>query len=219
MNVSIGKLDLSFHFSSPYTLSRELQCNVPSPSRYTVSSRLPLPRRSRPQSPLRCLQIVGSAGMTPPLLSHRIPRSSKRVRRRSIHGWGSFQIPPTLSLVTPQSRLPTSIPPSEIFGFVCSFPLLEDISMTTPGDSITGHEWSVPSTSPKFTGTLNLKFVLDIRFVRCLVEPPGNLHFTMLDLFCRDAESVMHLVSNCSETLESFKVRYFITGASSLVTF
>ena len=83
--------------------------------------------------------------------------------------------------------------------------------MATPDDKLTGWQWSVPSTLPKFNETLNLKIV-----ERCLVGPPGGLDFIEIDLFCRDAESVMHLMSNYSEISESLKVHYFVVVRRSL---
>ena len=114
-----------------------------------------------------------------------------------------------------------SIPHSEIFGFVCSFPLLEDLWLNTHnGNNMTGHGWSAPSTSPRLTGTLNLRVIFGTYpVVRCLVDLPGGLHFTKIDLGCKDFESVTELASNCSETLESLKVYSFMAGASFLISF
>ena len=163
MNVSTDELDLSSHFF--VAIQARVNHGVPSPPPRNTPSHHHLPplQGSRPQSLLRLLQIMGSAGTTP--LFHSHPTSTADP---SMDGGLSRSLQLSHSLHV-QSRLPTSIPPSEIFSFVCSFPLLEGIPLATPGDNITGREWSVPSTSPKFTGTLNLKFVLDTRsVVRCL---------------------------------------------------
>lgn len=113
----------------------------------------------------------------------------------------------------------TSIPFSEMFSFVCSFPLLENLWLAASINDAMGHEWSVPSTSPKFTGTLSLRMITGIRsVVRCLVELPGGLHFTNIDLACGDVELVTNLVSSCSETLESLKVHNFVLGALFLIS-
>ena len=41
-----------------------------------------------------------------------------------------------------------SLPDSEIFGLVCSFPLLEDLTLVSFGCGRMGGEWNTPSTSP-----------------------------------------------------------------------
>ena len=107
-----------------------------------------------------------------------------------------------------------SIPPSEIFSFVCSFPLLEDLSLAPLCDTTTAHEWNVPPTSPKFTGTLNVRTPYGIdSVVRCLVELPDGLRFTSIELFFDSGgtESVTNLLSKCSETLESLKMCCLVT--------
>ena len=108
----------------------------------------------------------------------------------------------------------TPLPPSEIFGFVCSFPLLEDLSLAPLCDTTTAYEWSVPSTSPKFTGTLGVRTSYGINsVVRCLVELPDGLRFTRMVLFfdSGDAGLVTNLVSKCSETVESLRMCCLVT--------
>ena len=108
-----------------------------------------------------------------------------------------------------------SFPPSEIFGFVCSFPLLDDLFLAPSDNLKIVHEWSIPSTSPKFTGILHLAPANGLNCAaRYLVQLPHGLHFTKIVLFFKgkDAEAVTDLVSSCSETLESLRVGCFTSG-------
>ena len=108
----------------------------------------------------------------------------------------------------------TPLPPPELFAFVCSFPLLEDLSLVPFCSGATAHEWSVPPTSPKFTGTLDVRTPYGIdSVVRCLVELPDGLRFTRIALFfdSGDADSMTNLVSKCSGTLESLRMCCLVT--------
>ena len=110
---------------------------------------------------------------------------------------------------------------SEIFGFVCSFPLIEDLALDT-SDKHEVDRWNVPSTSPKFTGCLDLKLLGGIRLVvRRLLELPGGLHFSKILAmwFIEDVESMMDLVSKCPDTLESLRIYYWIASAGFLSAF
>ena len=96
---------------------------------------------------------------------------------------------------------------SEIFDLVCSFPLLEDLTLfflilrnTT--------EWNVPSTSPRLTGTLGLIMKSgEIRpIARRLLDLPNGLHFTKIAVSCLnqdDVRSATDLLSRCLRTLRS----------------
>ena len=95
---------------------------------------------------------------------------------------------------------------SEIFGFVCSFPLLEDLALISFDDNSEFDKWDIPSTLPKLTGHLHLSVNDRIRpVVRQLSELPGGLHFSKISVWCleEDVESITDLVSMCSETLET----------------
>jgi len=110
----------------------------------------------------------------------------------------------------------SSAPSSEIFGLVCSFPLLEDLRLLSPSDNYEVDGWNIPSTSPKFTGCLDLNIAGGMHpTVRRLLELPGGLRFSKVIIMCsdEDAELVMDLVSRCSETLESLSIRYYKIGA------
>ena len=105
---------------------------------------------------------------------------------------------------------------SKIFDLVCSFPLLEDLTLIDycPEDGTVG--WSAPSTSPKLTGFLNLAVRGGIRSTtRRLLDFPDGLHFGKITVTCigEDFESATDLVSRCSDTLESLNIRCFLTGA------
>ena len=97
---------------------------------------------------------------------------------------------------------------SEMFGLVCSFPLLEDLSLYSPNDD-NEDEWDIPSTSPRLTGSLDLTMLNTIGpAVRRLLELPSGLHFSKIDVSYEeeDFESMMDLVSSCSDTLESLSI-------------
>ena len=96
---------------------------------------------------------------------------------------------------------------------ICSFPLLEDLVLDRPRSRSDVGRWNPPLTSPKFTGSLNLRGTCS--FTRQLLDLPGGLHFTKITISCsdQDLESMADLVSGCSGTLESLDVRYSLLGA------
>jgi len=116
----------------------------------------------------------------------------------------------------------SSAPTSEIFSFVCSFPLLEDLALVSLGGNSEVDGWNVPSTSPKLTGCLDLRMLGGIRpVVRRLSELPSGLRFSKISVAClkEDVESMMGLMSKCSDTLESLSIYYYIVGAVFLSAF
>jgi hypothetical protein len=67
-----------------------------------------------------------------------------------VDGWAcAFHHLVRLGLYTPTEI--DSIPLPEVFGFVCSFPLLEDLKLVSSNDWNDTDGWDTPSTSPKFT--------------------------------------------------------------------
>ena len=111
----------------------------------------------------------------------------------------------------------SSVPPSEIFGLVCSFPLLEDLALDALGNNSEVDGWKIPSTSPILTGCLDLGITGGIRpAVDRLLELPSGLHFSKISVSCliEDVESMIDLVSECSDTLESLSVCYYLAGAA-----
>ena len=112
----------------------------------------------------------------------------------------------------------SSLPPSEIFNLICSFPLLEDLAIRRKEGNSNSDGWVAPLTSPKFTGTLHL--IEDIHSTALLLLAlPGGLHFTkiVIQLSIGDAGSMTDLVSRCSDTLESLCVDYVSLRASPSV--
>jgi hypothetical protein len=110
----------------------------------------------------------------------------------------------------------TSVPSPEVLGLVCSFPLLEDLALVSFGRSNMADQWNIPPTSPKFTGSLNLTMMTEIRSAaRQLCSLPGGLHFTKITLSCliEDLEPTANLISMCSETLEYLSVSCYLPGA------
>ena len=101
--------------------------------------------------------------------------------------------------------------PSEVFGLMCSFPLLEDFTLLVFGYGNDVDAWTIPSTSPKLTGFLELRSVIGGigPITRPLLDLPNGLNFTKLVLSFandKDFESTTDLVSGCSNTLESLDV-------------
>ena len=101
---------------------------------------------------------------------------------------------------------------SEIFGLVCSFPLLEDFDLRDFGCWSWIDRWTPPSTSPRLTGTLALYSMaggIDL-IIRRLLALPNGLNFTKIVLRCvrgaSDLKSIADLVSGCSGTLETLEV-------------
>ena len=93
----------------------------------------------------------------------------------------------------------------EVFDLVCSFPLLEHLALVASHTESEAGQWSAPSTSPKLTGSLDLRmFGSAHHIIRRLLDLPDGLHFSKITtLFIGDAaESVTDLVSRCSGTLE-----------------
>jgi hypothetical protein len=106
-------------------------------------------------------------------------------------------------------------PPSEIFGLVCSFPLLEDLALSFLSNESEVDRWSIPSTSPKLTGCLELTTLSGFRStVHPLLELPGGLHFSKIIVSCfsEGIELTADLVSKCSATLECLTVRSYDAG-------
>ena len=112
---------------------------------------------------------------------------------------------------TPRSLRLTSTSP-EVLDLICSFPLLEDLALISPGRG--SGAWKIPRTSSKLTGSLNLSARGGIRPVaRRLLSLPNGLHFTKISVHLdKDIHSVTDLVSRCSDTLESISVCHYAPG-------
>ena len=101
-------------------------------------------------------------------------------------------------------------PPPEVLNLVCSFPLLEDLSLRFSAygaERENADEWSAPPTSPRFTGSLLLYYSAS-HITRKLLDLPGSLRFSKVSVFCpsRDSDLTTQLVSKCSDTLESLLI-------------
>ena len=103
------------------------------------------------------------------------------------------------------------LPHSQTLHFICSFPLLEDISVYSysyPNDD--AYAWDVPPTSPNLTGFLNLNSNVN-HIARGLLSLPGGLRFSKIAVSCPigDSGSREELVSMCSGTLEYLVIEHY----------
>ena len=106
-----------------------------------------------------------------------------------------------------------SLPSSQIFNLILSFPLLEDLIVTARRviENSDGLSAAIqPSNPPIFTGSLELftKTGTEL-FARQLLSSPGGIHFRklMLTWFCDgDLSLTMALMEECSSTLESLDI-------------
>ena len=110
-----------------------------------------------------------------------------------------------------------SVPPSEIFGLLCSFPLLENFVSLSFGGGNGADEWTAPLASPRLTGSLELCSIAEGigSITRRLLDLPNGLRFTKISVLCfsgEDFESTTDLVSGCSDTLESLSVIGHLEG-------
>jgi hypothetical protein len=106
------------------------------------------------------------------------------------------------------------LPDSEVFGLICSFPLLEDLLFMARSPLNYG-VWSHPPTSPRLTGCLELYQYPGLwSTAHQLLDLPNGLHFKRIavSLFSnRDIESTMDLVSGYQSTLESLSITNYFT--------
>ena len=122
---------------------------------------------------------------------------------------------PTLKVLR-LSGVFTSI--SETLGFICSFPLLEDLSLRPIFES--ENDGPAPPTSPKLTGSFRL-YDQNRPIARRLLELPDGLHFSEIwvysDSRAIDSRTITDLVLKCSDTLETLHLSYSLSGAFPLV--
>ena len=115
-----------------------------------------------------------------------------------------------------------ALPDSEIFALICSLPLLEDLEFRSLGCGHRDGRWTTPSTSPRLTGSLDLRKVEWIQSItRRLLDLPNGLHFTTIIvawLFKQDVTSTTDLVSRCSDTIQSLEVANYFSGTFLLVS-
>lgn len=105
---------------------------------------------------------------------------------------------------------------SKVFNLICSFPLLEDLSLTSVSEGDTDG-WDTPLTSPIFTGALHLEVAYGVwSTVRLLCGLPGGLHFSKVAVACHgdgDVKSTADLVLRCADTLQSLDICYHYPSA------
>jgi hypothetical protein len=103
----------------------------------------------------------------------------------------------------------------EVLDIICAFPLLEDLVLDSLSCWPDADVWNPSSTSPKLTGTLDLRAITIRSAVRRLVDLLDGFHFTKIMVECEteDVESTMDLVSRCSDTLESLRIHFYFPGA------
>ena len=147
-------------------------------------------------------------------------RAFSRVKRLYLgwsmaSNWGIFPFhtfSPTLKFLEVSCII---LPVSRLFDLIHSLPLLEELSIlgqnATHDDKLNEPQTGIsPSTSPTFTGTLNLlRFPETHCIARRLLELPNGLHFRKLGLSWRDEgglRSVVGLMEACSGTLECLDI-------------
>jgi hypothetical protein len=106
---------------------------------------------------------------------------------------------------------------SQAFNFICSFPLLEDLTISIFGGySVDGDEaldeqltTTQPSSLPVFTGTLKLYLVGARPIISQLLSLLGGFRFRKLNLRWIDEDDIslaMALVEGCCSTLQSLEI-------------
>ena len=135
----------------------------------------------------------------------------ERVSLAPLHGFSSVLRSLYLSFI--------SLPDSEIFGLVCSFPLLDDLTLVSLGRGQRRVEWNAPSTSPRLAGSLKLETVFEgiQSITRRLLDLPNGIHFTKIAvpwLSEEDVKSTMDLVLRCADTLQSLDIMSHRSGTS-----
>ena len=143
--------------------------------------------------------------------------------RLECHGWEGLpaSVVPFHGLSPTLRSLHLTATFIDVFDLVCSFPLLEDLALVLLGSEIETDRWNAPSTSPKFTGSLDLRMIRGIgSAIRRLLDLPGGLHFTKITVLCpyNDLGLITDLLSRCSDTLESLAVFNFFLSAFPLVS-
>jgi hypothetical protein len=108
-----------------------------------------------------------------------------------------------------------TVQPLPVSELICSFPLLEDLALTTRNsrgsDTPDGREVTFqPSSSPAFNGTLELSLDKGTRDVMGrLLSLPNGFSFRKADLAWADKEGASLaavLVERCCSTLESLEI-------------
>ena len=142
-------------------------------------------------------------------------RQGSAIPLAAFHGFSPVIRSLDLSFIT--------LPPSHIFDLILSFPLLEDLSLTTYGgrsynDDGPGRMLTALRRPPKLNGTLTLFLVKGTEFVTPRLLSLRGIHFRGLTLTWRhegDLSTIMALVEECTHTLESLHIERFLQGMST----
>ena len=116
-----------------------------------------------------------------------------------------------------------TLPCSQLFNLICSFPLLGDLKFSgrVDDDDLHGQQAVASSTSPIFTGSLDLYLKEGMApIIRWLLSLPGGIHFRKLTLTWvheGDSSLTTALVERCSHTLESLDITCHLTSVGKLV--
>ena len=121
----------------------------------------------------------------------------------------------------------STIEPSQLYSFIYSFPLLEDLSLALQeerrdfDDGVDEQTIALPpASSPPFTGSLTLFAVNGIFAIASqLFSLPGDLRFRELHLGLnneRDFRFVNEFVQRCSSTLEVLELGHYPHGRTSI---
>ena len=104
----------------------------------------------------------------------------------------------------------------EFFDFICSFPLLEDLILVARTYRHENTGWNTPSTSPRLTGSLDLRRTNGSCLIaNRLLDLPNGLHFTKIAIswfYESEVLSTVSLISRCSDTLESLDITNRLHG-------
>ena len=148
-----------------------------------------------------------------------------RVARLEVRADGSFVNPVSFvpfhgfsPLIKSLSVTLFTLSSPHIFDLILSFPLLEDLAVKTISDALTdidGSGWLLAaarsSSTPMFTGSLNLLWAEMKPVTRWLLALPGGIHFRKLIGRWSHEEDIplmMALVERCSHNLESLVITY-----------
>jgi len=110
-----------------------------------------------------------------------------------------------------------SLPDSGILDFICSFPLLEDLTLDCFGYGYSVQRGNAPSTSPRLSGSFKIKagFEAARSIVRRLLDLPNGIHFAKISVPWvseKDVRSTMDLVLGCANTLQSIDITTYRSG-------
>ena len=102
------------------------------------------------------------------------------------------------------------LPFQQVFNLILSFPLLEDLAMTSSYDGSDRPPTARPLRPPMLTGSLELYLRGGMEhFIRRLLSLPGGIHFRKLTLTWPRGEDVpltTRLAEECFRTLESLGI-------------